>query len=103
LRPPAPQLNVRQRRVLRAVERDPELELTIASHQRAWGVAFATARADLLDLARRGLLAQRKVGKRFVFMAAWRGTEHPVERVAVPADGVERASDWHEDTFGYDM
>ena len=42
---------------------------TIQSHQRSHGVVYQTARADLLSLASRGLLARQKVGRAFVFVA----------------------------------
>ena len=37
---------------------------TIESHRGSHGVVFETARTDLADLARRGLLMEYKVGKR---------------------------------------
>jgi len=47
----------------------PGHRYTIASHQRSHRVAYATARADLLDLDRRGLLGTRRVGRTFEFAA----------------------------------
>ncbi len=82
-------LNRRQRELLRAVAEDPERNITIAEHQREQGVAFATARADLLHLAAHGLLLQRKVERKFVFVspaagAAQRITTGASETVTSP-------------------
>jgi len=41
---------------------------TIASHRRSHAVAYATARADLLQLAQLGLLQEGKQGKTLVFL-----------------------------------
>lgn len=66
---PASGLNHRQIALLTHATRNPGAAYTFASHGRSHGVAYATARADLLDLATRGVLAQQKQGKRFVFVA----------------------------------
>lgn len=42
---------------------------TFASHQKSHGVVYQTARADLLDLAGRGVLEKRKKGKQTIFVA----------------------------------
>ena len=63
-------LNERQQALLAHALRTPAHAYTIASHQRSHGVVYATARADLLDLHSRGLLTQRRVGKKFVFTPA---------------------------------
>lgn len=60
-------LNHRQLAVLSHVARKPDSRLTIAAHQTSHRVVYQTARADLLDLVKRGFLAQRKVGKKMVF------------------------------------
>jgi Fic family protein len=62
-------LNHRQRALLAHALRHPGHRYTIASHQRSHRVAYATARADLLDLDRRGLLGARRVGRTFEFAA----------------------------------
>ena len=64
---PTVDLNHRQLALLSHAVRRPDAAYTIASHQRSHGVVYATARADLLDLAGRGLLDQRKQGRAFVF------------------------------------
>lgn len=60
-------INYRQRTLLQAASEQPDRVFTIQGHQGSHMVAYATARADLLDLVERGLLEQRSVGKRFVF------------------------------------
>lgn len=62
-------LNHRQQAVLRRALIDRDTEFTIASHKNSHNVAFATARSDLFDLAERGLLQRKKVGRKFVFVA----------------------------------
>lgn len=47
--------------------RHPDAGYTFRSHQTSHGVVYQSARTDLLDLERRGLLDRRKVGQRFVF------------------------------------
>ena len=42
---------------------------SIQSHCRSHGVAYATGRADLLELCRLGLLTQLRQGKAFKFRA----------------------------------
>lgn len=63
-------LNYRQRALLgRAVE-DADAVFTIESHRASHNVAYATARADLLDLAEKGYVVREKHGRAFVFVAA---------------------------------
>ncbi|MDT0631268.1 Fic family protein [Rubrivirga sp. S365] len=64
---PTVDLNHRQLALLSHAIRRPDAAYTIASHRRSHDVAYATARADLLDLAARGLLDKRKQGRAFVF------------------------------------
>lgn len=45
-------------------------EYTIESHRHKHGVVYQSARSDLLDLAARGVLIQRKVGRKLVFFPA---------------------------------
>ena len=63
-------LNHRQRAVLLDAVRKPDSDFTIAGHQTAQQVTYATARADLLALASLGLMEKRKEGKAFVFRPA---------------------------------
>ena len=63
------ELNPRQLDLLTHALKHTQAEYTVESHKRAHGVAYGTARADLLALTRRGLLEQRKRGRAFVFVA----------------------------------
>jgi Fic family protein len=62
-------LNHRQHALLMHAVSHPGATYTIEGHQTSQGVAYATARADLLDLAERGYLERRKSGNRFIFTA----------------------------------
>jgi len=64
------QLNHRQQALIIHALRHPEQEYSIESHRLSHGVAYATARADLLDLRRMGLLEQGTRGKAMVFEPA---------------------------------
>lgn len=63
------ELNHRQLALLSHGLRHPGRQYTIQSHRTSHNVATATARSDLLDLTKRGLLLQKRVGKQFVFTA----------------------------------
>ncbi len=62
-------LNHRQKELLRHALKHPRYPYSIEGHRRSHNVAYATARADLLDLADRGLLDREKEGRRYVFVA----------------------------------
>ncbi|MEX2582559.1 MAG: Fic family protein [Gemmatimonadota bacterium] len=62
-------LNYRQLALLSHALKHPGHRYTIQSHQTSHGVAYQTARTDLLDLVDRGLLIQRKRGRTYVFSA----------------------------------
>lgn len=64
---PSAGLNHRQVALLGHAVRHPEGRYTIESHQTSHEVAYQTARTDLLDLDRRGLMVRRKAGRRYVF------------------------------------
>lgn len=64
------QLNHRQQALITHALRHPSQEYTVASHRVSHGVAYATARADLLDLKRFDLLRQSTRGKTMVFEPA---------------------------------
>lgn len=65
-----PALNHRQRSILGRALRLPEAEFRIRYHQRKHGIAYATARADLLELTKKGYLKSDLRGKAFVFTAS---------------------------------
>jgi Fic family protein len=61
--------NHRQVELIRHALRHPGQHYTFASHQKCNNVVYQTARTDLLDLKRRGVMDQKKRGKRMVFVA----------------------------------
>lgn len=61
-------VNHRQRALLSRALKNPGSVFTIASHRSSHNVAYATARADLLDLAGRHYLIQIKQGRSFAFI-----------------------------------
>ncbi len=64
----APDLNHRQLALMAHALRHPGFEYTVQSHRRSHRVAENTARADLVDLATRGLLVQGRRGRAHVFL-----------------------------------
>jgi Fic family protein len=62
-------LNHRQQLLLVHALKHPGHLYTVAEHRGWHGIAYATGRSDLLDLAERGLLEKRKSGKEFIFWA----------------------------------
>ena len=62
-----PDLNHRQQAVLAHAIRHPGFSYNIAGHMARHGIVYDTARLDLLGLADRGWLEQRKVGKTHAF------------------------------------
>ena len=63
-------LNYRQRAVLTRAIKDSASRFTIESHRASHDVAYATARADLIDLVERGYLVQVRQGRAYVFAPA---------------------------------
>jgi Fic family protein len=63
-------MNDRQRVFMTEASRARSSEWTIEGYQGEFGVAYGTARADLLGLESLGYLTHRKIGKRFVFRLA---------------------------------
>lgn len=61
--------NHRQRAVLAHAVRHPGARYTIRSHRRSHGVAYDTARTDLLELAKLDLLVKWREGRTFAFGA----------------------------------
>ena len=64
-------LNHRQQALISHALRNPRHAYTIDSHSLSHKVVYQTARSDLLDLAKRGVLQAKKVGKQ------WRFTPSP--------------------------
>ena len=63
-------LNHRQRELIGHALLHPGHRYTIESHRVSNNVVYQTARTDLVDLAERGLLNQRKQGKVLFFVPA---------------------------------
>jgi len=61
------QLNHRQLALIGHALRHPDTSYTVEAHQRSHGTVYETARRDLLDLAKVGLLIKGKSGKTMVF------------------------------------
>lgn len=63
-------LNHRQRALVIHALRHPGFTYTYESHKTSHGIVHQTARTDLLDLVKRGLLVKRKVGRVWYFSPA---------------------------------
>ena len=63
--------NHRQVVLLEAILKDPSVKFTMRTHSGAHVVSLETARHDLMDLERRGLLVRLKRGRQF----EWRSVE----------------------------
>jgi Fic family protein len=61
------ELNHRQRDLISHALRHPDQRYTIQTHRNSHRVVYQTARADLLDLAKRGLLVKQKRGRTWHF------------------------------------
>ena len=64
-----PELNHRQQALIAHAVRHPGFAYNIAGHGTRHAVTYATARADLLGLAKTKFLEHRKIGRAFVFVA----------------------------------
>ncbi len=60
-------LNHRQRVLISHALRHPHQRYTVESHRSSHAVVYQTARSDLLNLAKRGLLDKCKVGREWNF------------------------------------
>ncbi len=63
-----PSLNYRQKGVLNRGLANSEATFTFESHMRMYGVVHQTARTDLLQLVKAGLLEKNKKGRQFYFI-----------------------------------
>jgi len=61
--------NHRQVELIRHALKHPFQQYSIASHQKSHNVVYQTARTDLLDLRKRGVLDWKKRGRQMVFVA----------------------------------
>jgi Fic family protein len=64
-----PELNHRQQALIAHAVRHPGFAYSIAGHGTRHAVTYATARSDLLNLAKMKFLEHRKAGRAFVFVA----------------------------------
>ena len=62
-----PGLNQRQQSIIAEALKHPQRDISIKGHQELSGIAYATARADLLGLRDLGLLSQSNRGKAMIF------------------------------------
>ena len=65
----ATDLNYRQQALIAHALRKPGARYTIEGHRRSHAIVYETARYDLMELARLGLLDSRKSGRAFIFVA----------------------------------
>ena len=59
--------NHRQAELIRHALKYPYDHYTIESHRKSHNIVYQTARTDLLDLEKRGVLAKRMIGKKMTF------------------------------------
>ncbi|MDA1354600.1 MAG: Fic family protein, partial [bacterium] len=62
-----PGINIRQLDLLNHALKHPDYRYTIKDHQTSNGISWATARTDLMSLAQKMLLDQKKLGKELHF------------------------------------
>jgi Fic family protein len=65
----SPQLNHRQQALVTHALRHPGMRYSIEEHRRSHGIVYETARSDLQEVARLGLLEPRKFGRAFMYIA----------------------------------
>jgi len=79
-------LNHRQVALLSHALRHPGMQYTIQTHRTTHNVVHQTARTDLLDLGRRGLLERQRIGRKYYFMPP----EDLLDRLSAGAKGTSR-------------
>jgi len=62
-------MNIRQRSLIAHALKNPGFSYTVRSHMTSQGISIVTARNDLVGLARRGLLEERREGKKTVWIS----------------------------------
>ena len=62
-------MNVRQRSLIAHALKNPGFAYTVRSHMTSQGISIVTARNDLIELTRRGLLEERREGKKMVWIS----------------------------------
>lgn len=62
-----PEVTARQKTFLMKAAANPNRAFSIKQYANTYGIVYATARRDLLDLSERGLLVMRKSGRTFLF------------------------------------
>jgi Fic family protein len=63
-------LNYRQQAILGHALRHPDAQYSIGSHGSSHKIVYQTARTDLMDLKKKGLLISRKIGRTWYFSPA---------------------------------
>ncbi len=61
-------LNRRQMDIVKNFRQEPSKLFTIKEIEGSYGVTYATARADLLSLVKKGIITKKIAGKEFIFM-----------------------------------
>jgi Fic family protein len=64
-----PNINYRQKALLTHAIKNPNYEYSLQTHMKAHNIVYETARLDLLDLVKKGLLNRTKKGKAYIFIA----------------------------------
>lgn len=65
-----PDLNHRQREVLRRIRKNPTTEITLKDHMQTFHVVHQTARTDILGLVNAKLLQKKIKGRKFYFVGS---------------------------------
>lgn len=67
-------INPRQLELIHFMQKNPTVEMDLRTHQDRNRVVYETARTDLSDLVKKGILKQARAGKKFIFV---RGERFP--------------------------
>lgn len=88
--------NHRQFALLSNAVRHPSSVFSFQSHARSHNVTHETARHDLLDLRKKGLLDMERQGRKYVF----RGASDLAKKLGVPKKKIEEAKGSPEEAGG---